>query len=123
MRQGRWITSVDIAQPLIIRDSLRHYLSRARKQQFLDNIIINAALGAIFPSIALLLLRIDRLTTICLIQLGLGLLEDIIAIYFLDPINRPNFVLGYNTHNVGKYSNTLYCISRISQALFSCTKH
>ena len=111
-RQGRWISSVDIAQPLTIRDPLRHYPTRARKQQFLDNIIINAAPGAVFPSIALLLPRIDRLTTICLIQPGLGLMEDIIATYFPDPFDRPNFVLGHSTHNVGKYSDTLYSMKQ-----------
>ncbi|KAI0509156.1 hypothetical protein F5B22DRAFT_658578 [Xylaria bambusicola] len=110
--RGRWISSTKIPCPQPIIDPRRRYPDGAKKPGFLDNIIIDAAPGAVFPSIELLRPRIDRLTTICLLHPGLGLIEDIIDAFFPDPLDQPTFILGHSTHNVGRYSDTLYSLKQ-----------
>ncbi|KAK5632286.1 hypothetical protein RRF57_008000 [Xylaria bambusicola] len=110
--RGRWVSSAKIPCPQPIIDPQRRYPDGTKKPGFLDNIIIDAAPGAVFPSIELLRPRIDRLTTICLLHPGLGLIEDIIDTFFPDPFDQPTFILGHSTHNVGRYSDTLYSLKQ-----------
>ncbi|KAI1366702.1 hypothetical protein F5Y08DRAFT_300768 [Xylaria arbuscula] len=110
--RGVWISSTSIPQPQTIHDPLRYDPEGIKKLPFLDNIIINAASGAVLPSIGLLRSRIDRLTTICIIQPGLGYMEDIIDNFFPDPLDRPNFVLGHSTHLVSRYHDTSYSMKQ-----------
>ncbi|KAI0468975.1 hypothetical protein F4859DRAFT_505889 [Xylaria cf. heliscus] len=97
---GRYISSAAIPCPERIFD-LRQDLSRvARDDYFLDNIIVDTTATAVLPSLATLYDRIDRRTTICLLHPG------------LDPVERPNFVLGHSTHRVRKLSHRLYSVKQ-----------
>lgn len=55
-----------------------------------------------------LLHRIDNRTTICLIQDGLGVVEELNETLFQDPTKRPTFVLGHMTASVGFVKEVFY---------------
>lgn len=47
--------------------------------------------------------RIDHRTTICLVQDGLGVVEELNATLFEDPTKRPTFILGHSTASIGHH--------------------
>lgn len=47
--------------------------------------------------------RIDHRTTICLVQDGLGVVEELNATLFEDPTKRPTFILGHSLASIGHY--------------------
>lgn len=47
--------------------------------------------------------RIDHRTTICLVQDGLGVVEELNAELFEDPTKRPTFILGHSLASIGFY--------------------
>ncbi|CAN8100697.1 unnamed protein product [Discula destructiva] len=47
--------------------------------------------------------RIDHRTTICLVQDGLGVVEELNATLFENPVTRPTFILGHSRASVGYY--------------------
>ncbi|KAF3765079.1 putative Pan5, 2-dehydropantoate 2-reductase [Cryphonectria parasitica EP155] len=47
--------------------------------------------------------RIDSRTTICLIQDGLGVAEELNATLFQDPTTRPTYILGHMAASIGYY--------------------
>ncbi|KAI1296106.1 hypothetical protein F5Y03DRAFT_387206 [Xylaria venustula] len=95
--------------PQHIYDYRDRYYETPKASDYLDNIIIDTSSQAILPSLAELSHRIDRQTTICLLQPGLGLMEYINECLFPDPLERPNYVLGHSTHKLSqKRSGALY---------------
>lgn len=52
--------------------------------------------------------RIDNRTTICLIQDGLGVLEELNESFFQDPTKRPTYILGHMTASLGFIKETFY---------------
>ncbi|KAI0428027.1 hypothetical protein F5Y09DRAFT_314491 [Xylaria sp. FL1042] len=111
---GDYMSSARIPCPEPVSDP-RYRYPETRKQSeldVLDNIIIDTTTGAVLPSLQTLSHRIDRHTTICLLHPGLGLVERINEVLFPDPFERPNFILGHNTHKVGRVHDTLYSLKQ-----------
>ncbi|KAI8945812.1 hypothetical protein F4801DRAFT_593848 [Xylaria longipes] len=110
--EGSYISSAAIPCPERIFGLSQRLESANIANYFLDNVIVDTAEPAVLPSLNALRDRIDRHTTICLLQPGLGLLEHINEYIFPDPVTRPNFVLGHSTHQVGRVSSSMYSIQQ-----------
>ncbi|KAI0967767.1 hypothetical protein F4678DRAFT_474942 [Xylaria arbuscula] len=97
--RGVLVSSSRVACPRHISDYRDRQDKPPQSSDYLDNIIIDTTSSAILPSLYGLSHLIDRQTTICLLQPGLGLMERINEVLFPDPLERPNYM-----------SNTLYSI-------------
>lgn len=52
--------------------------------------------------------RIDHRTTICLVQDGLGVVEELIAALFEDPTKRPTFIVGHSNAALGYFRDRFF---------------
>jgi cytochrome b translational activator protein CBS2 len=107
--RGRPISSTNIPCPEPVFDP-RRYLKNLRDTDYLDNILVDTSCNAVLPYLYTLKHRIDRRTTICLLHPGLGLVKRLNEQLFQDPTERPNLILGYSTHKVAKFSDSMYSI-------------
>ncbi|KAI1379998.1 hypothetical protein F4677DRAFT_408248 [Hypoxylon crocopeplum] len=86
---------------------------RERCQGIFDNLIVSTAPQAILPSLDALSPYIDRRTTICLNNEGLGLMEMLNERVFTEPAMRPNYVLCHSEHTIRRHSNLKYSLRHL----------
>ncbi|KAI0384365.1 hypothetical protein F5Y04DRAFT_248197 [Hypomontagnella monticulosa] len=79
----------------------------------LENVIVSIAPNAAYRAVHSLRHYIDRRTTLCLQQPGLGLMEMLNEHVFTDPTLRPNYVLCHSGHRLGKHSDLVYSMRHI----------
>ncbi|KAI2634902.1 hypothetical protein GGS26DRAFT_551800 [Hypomontagnella submonticulosa] len=79
----------------------------------LENVIISIAPSAAYRAIHSLRHYIDRRTTLCLHQPGLGLMEMLNDNVFTDPSLRPNYVFCHSGHKLEKHSTCVYSVKHI----------
>lgn len=92
----------------------------------IDTLIVTTNPNTTLAAISSIRHRLRKSTTICFIQDGLGILEQINQTIFPDPNERPTYVLGRMTHQlasterhftiVRKKSGTIYC-SKLAQVV------
>lgn len=108
--KGYPISSRDIPCPELIQNM---YRIRLRRSPILDNIIISTAPGAVLQTLSRLRPFIDRRTTLCLVQPGLGLMELLNERVFDVPALRPNYVLCNSDHKLSKHSSFKYSLRHV----------
>jgi len=67
---------------------------------FIDNLVITAPCSTTLRALSSLKDNIDNRTTVCLIQDGMGVVEELNARLFTDIWSRPSYVLGHMTHDL-----------------------
>ncbi|KAI0173632.1 hypothetical protein GGR52DRAFT_580206 [Hypoxylon sp. FL1284] len=107
--RGFPISTRDIPCPALIHT----YQARLRRSPILDNIVVSTVSGAAMPTLARLRPYIDRRTTLCLVQPGLGLMELLNERVFDDPALRPNYVLCQNQHKLSRHSSFTYSLRHV----------
>ncbi|KAI1772727.1 hypothetical protein F4818DRAFT_425362 [Hypoxylon cercidicola] len=103
------ISSRDIPCPELIHK----YRIRLGRSPILDNIIISTLSGATLYTLARLRPYIDRRTTICLVQPGLGLVELLNERVFDVPELRPNYILCHSEHKLSRHSSFTYSLRHV----------
>ncbi|OTA87536.1 hypothetical protein M434DRAFT_35285 [Hypoxylon sp. CO27-5] len=118
--EGRAVTVYDLEKNTISSRNIPcpEYIGRQHRQRWtrptiLDNIIVSTMSGAALPSIAALRHRIDRRTTLCLVQPGLGLMELLNEKIFDDPATRPNYVICHSGHKFSRHSSLKYSLRHL----------
>ena len=66
----------------------------------IHNLIVTTKAPFTVPALSALRHRISSNTTICFLQNGMGIIDDVNAQLFPDPANRPNYIQGILTHGV-----------------------
>lgn len=123
-QEGRAVSIHDSkGHPISSREILcPDYVSRRYKslgyQPILDNIILSTAARAAFPTLHALRKRIDRRTTVCLLEPGLGLMEMLNEEVFDVPALRPNYVICHSSHKLARHSYYKYTIRHIPGKLY-----
>ncbi|KAI1478255.1 hypothetical protein F4774DRAFT_386395 [Daldinia eschscholtzii] len=84
----------------------------------LDNIIVSTTSRAVLPTLYALRDRIDRRTTVCLMEPGLGAVEKLNEELFQVPALRPNYVICHSTHKLSRHSYYKYSIRHIPGRLY-----
>ncbi|KAI1463683.1 uncharacterized protein F4812DRAFT_237816 [Daldinia caldariorum] len=84
----------------------------------LHNIIVSTTSRALLPTLYALRDRIDRRTTICLLEPGLGAVEALNEGVFRVPALRPNYVICHSTHKLSKHSYYKYSLRHIPGRLY-----
>ncbi|KAI1803480.1 hypothetical protein F4811DRAFT_572136 [Daldinia bambusicola] len=84
----------------------------------LHNIIVSTTSRAILPTLYALRDRIDRRTTICLLEPGLGVVETLNEEIFQVPALRPNYVICHSTHKLSRHSYYMYSVRHIPGRLY-----
>ncbi|KAI1106003.1 hypothetical protein F4804DRAFT_302599 [Jackrogersella minutella] len=79
----------------------------------LDNIIVSTATRAVLPSLAYLRHFIDRRTTVCLLEPGLGIMENLNEKLFKSPASRPNYVICHSDHMFARVSSSHYSLKHV----------
>jgi 2-dehydropantoate 2-reductase len=88
--------------------------------------VIKTLIVATDPGITLAALSkvVHRLrpdSTVCFVMLGMGIVEDVNKIFFPNPVDRPNYVLGTLTHTL-QGTGRRFEVAEISPGILSCTK-
>ncbi|KUI62621.1 putative 2-dehydropantoate 2-reductase [Cytospora mali] len=69
--------------------------------EHIQQLVVTLPCGVTKPALQNILHRIDNRTTICFIQDGLGVIEQLNNTLFVDPTTRPNYILGHSTASLG----------------------
>ncbi|KAI0848527.1 hypothetical protein F5Y00DRAFT_270234 [Daldinia vernicosa] len=123
-QEGRAVSIHDSkGHPISSREILcPDYVSRRYNspvyQPILDNIILSTAARAAFPTLHALRERIDRRTTVCLLEPGLGLMEMLNEEVFNVPALRPNYVICHSSHKLARHSYHKYSLRHIPGNLY-----
>ncbi|KAI1811675.1 hypothetical protein GGS20DRAFT_588301 [Poronia punctata] len=106
---ARPMSSTPVERPISINE-LNKYGKGADQQSpnILDNLIVDTAPETVVPSLRLLRHCIDRRTTVCLMQPGLGIMEALNQTVFTDPATRPNYIIGHSSHSVAHHNNKFW---------------
>lgn len=75
----------------------------ARSDEHIEQLIVTIPCCQTTEAIENIKHRIDHRTTICLVQDGLGVVEELNATLFVDPTTRPTFIIGHSTASIGHY--------------------
>lgn len=70
-------------------------------KEHIEQLVVTLPCGVTKPAIENIMHRIDSRTTICLIQDGLGVVEQLNNTLFRDPTTRPCYILGHTTASLG----------------------
>lgn len=76
--------------------------------EHIEQLIVTIPCHATKRSIENILHRIDNRTTICLLQDGMGVVEELNASLFVDPTTRPTFILGHMTASIGYHKQIFF---------------
>lgn len=79
-----------------------------RSDEHIKQLIVTLPCAATKSAIENIMHRIDHRTTICLIQDGLGVVEELNAALFPDPTSRPMYILGNMTASIGHYRKIFF---------------
>lgn len=82
------------------RSPRRQELDYARSQLPIHNLIVATKASTTIPALLSLKNRIGRDSTICFLQNGMGIIDDVNASIFPSEEDRPNYVQGIITHGV-----------------------
>lgn len=80
----------------------------APSTEHIEQLIVTIPCHATKRSIENILHRIDSRTTICLVQDGLGVVEELNESFFQDPTTRPTFILGHMTASIGYHKQIFF---------------
>lgn len=80
----------------------------APNTEHIEQLIVTLPCHATKRSIENILHRIDNRTTICLVQDGLGVAEELNESFFEDPTKRPTFILGHMTTSIGYHKQVFF---------------
>lgn len=67
----------------------------------IQNLIITVPAGHVLRSLDPIVHRLDHRSTVCFLQDGLGVMEDVISTFFPDESSRPVFLVGHFTSTLG----------------------
>ncbi|KAI8957484.1 hypothetical protein F5Y11DRAFT_363732 [Daldinia sp. FL1419] len=112
--KGRIISSRNIVCP----DYINRPYQPTGLLPVLDNVILSTVSRAAFPTLYGLRNRIDRRTTVCLIQPGLGLMEMLNEEVFDVPALRPNYVICHSSHQLSRHSHYKCSLRHIPGKLY-----
>lgn len=89
--EGEYVTHKEAApESAVVRD-----------KEHIDNLIVTVPANSVVRSLEPLMHRLSALSTICLVQDGLGVAEDVVERLFPDTRTRPTFILGHSSHKLG----------------------
>ena len=99
-RAGRGITVYEGEQAIrrdriIGLDTSTSYYDEDTKNMVIKNLIVTVPAGHVRRVLEPFVHRLDHRSTICLVNDGLGVAEDLIQAYFPDVLRRPTFLLGH----------------------------
>lgn len=99
-RAGRCITVYEGKQAIsrdriIGLDTSTSYYDEDTKNMVIKNFIVTVPAGHVLRVLEPFVHRLDHRSTICLVNDGLGVAEDLIQVYFPDVLRRPTFLLGH----------------------------
>ncbi|KAJ4416061.1 hypothetical protein N0V82_006984 [Gnomoniopsis sp. IMI 355080] len=75
----------------------------ARSNEHIEQLVVTIPCHQTREAIENIQHRIDHRTTICLVQDGLGVVEELNATLFVDPTTRPTYIIGHSTAYIGHY--------------------
>lgn len=104
--EGRQILMVKGPHRISRRRAELEWIGRGRMAPCMDHIeqlVVTLPCHATKQSIGNIAHRIDKNTTICLVQDGLGMVEELNEAFFQDPDTRPAYILGHMTASLGFY--------------------
>lgn len=70
-------------------------------KEHIEQLVVTLPCGVTKPALENIMHRIDSRTTICLVQDGLGVVEQLNNTLFPDPTTRPCYILGHTTASLG----------------------
>lgn len=73
----------------------------APSKEHIEQLVVTLPCGVTKPALENISHRIDHRTTICLVQDGLGVVEQLNNTLFRDPTARPCYILGHTTASLG----------------------
>ncbi|PSR83849.1 ketopantoate reductase PanE/ApbA C terminal-domain-containing protein [Coniella lustricola] len=76
--------------------------------EHIEQLIVTLPCCQTLPAITNISHRIDNRTTICLVQDGLGMMEELNATLFQDSTRRPTYILGHSTASIGYYKKAFF---------------
>lgn len=80
----------------------------ARSNEHIEQLVVTVPCHQTRQAIENIKHRIDHRTTICLVQDGLGVVEELNATLFVDPTTRPTYIVGHSTAYIGHYKPTFF---------------
>lgn len=104
--EGRQILMVKGPHRISRRRAELEWIGRGKIAPCMDHIeqlVVTLPCHATKQSIGNIAHRLDNNTTICLVQDGLGMIEELNEAFFQDPTRRPAYILGHMTATLGYY--------------------
>lgn len=80
----------------------------ARSNEHIEQLVVTLPCHQTREAIENIRHRIDHRTTICLVQDGLGVAEELNATLFQDPTTRPTYIIGHSTAYIGHYKPAFF---------------
>lgn len=80
----------------------------ARSDEHIEQLIVTIPCHQTREAIGNIKHRIDHRTTICLVQDGLGVVEELNTTLFEDPTTRPTYIIGHSTAYIGHYKPAFF---------------
>lgn len=105
--------SVDVEMVANVSEPLYdgEHVSKSREVEddqssIIELLIVTTRCDNTVPALLALRHRLRPWSSICFIQRGLGVIEEVNANVFTDSYNRPSYILGHSTHGLGGHANT-----------------
>ncbi|KAK5654368.1 hypothetical protein OQA88_7277 [Cercophora sp. LCS_1] len=83
-------------------------------EEVIHNLVVTVPAGLVLKSLEPIVHRLDHRSAICLVQDGLGIVEDIIQAYFPDQFTRPTFILGQMTTRL-RHPGSQFSVAELHQ--------
>jgi len=83
-----------------------------RSERMIDKLIITMKANATVPALLKIKKRLLPTSTICFLQNGMGIIDDVNALVFPNPATRPRYIVGVTSHAVedqrGRFFTTIH---------------
>ncbi|KAL2180887.1 ketopantoate reductase PanE/ApbA C terminal-domain-containing protein [Thermothelomyces heterothallicus CBS 202.75] len=102
-----------ITRRRVVGEYTQDELAEARSGGTIHNLIVTLPASQVVRAIGHIRHRLDYRSTICLINDGLGVAEELIEKYFPDDSTRPIFLLGHLSTNLGHTDDKFFSVSEV----------
>lgn len=102
-----------ITRRRVVAEYTHHELAETQNAGTIYNLIVTLPASQVVRAIGQIRHRLDYRSTICLVNDGLGVAEELIETYFPDDSTRPIFLLGHLTANLGHTDNRFFSVSEV----------
>lgn len=110
-REGRQLLMLKGSKRITRDRAVAEWIGRGKtapSREPIEQLIVTLPCHATKRAIENILHRIDNRTTICLVQDGMGVVEELNTSLFQDPTKRPTFILGHLTASIGYHKQVFF---------------